>query len=366
MKIKLTITLSLLFFILACTKDRMPTLIELDQQLIQNIEGASPDGSTEFYILPDFGNLSSLPQDPRNPLTEVKVELGKMLFYETAIAIDAKKESGMGTYSCASCHIPEAGFKPGNFQGIADGGIGFGVNGENRLKSREYEEHELDVQSARPLSLVNVAYVQNTFWNGQFGSGHANAGTEALWDLTPDTEVNHLGFEAIETQNLEGLKTHRLNVNKDLLDQLGYTSMFDLAFPEIPQDERYTRDIAAFAISAFIRSIVSDRAPFQNWLKGDKSALTYDDKKGAILFFGKAQCYQCHYNKNLGSLEFHALGVKDMYQQPSYNSAESDKRNLGRGGFTEREEDNYKFKVPGLYNAGDSEFFFHGASKRTL
>ena len=84
------------------------------------------------------------------------------------------------------------------------------------------------------------------------------------------------------------------------------------------------------------------------------------------MFFGKAQCYKCHYNENLGSPEFHAIGVNDMYQIPSFNTSEDDRRNLGRGGFTLREEDNYKFKVPGLYNIGDSGFYFHGASKRTL
>ena len=91
-----------------------------------------------------------------------------------------------------------------------------------------------------------------------------------------------------------------------------------------------------------------------------------EEKQGGILFFGKANCSNCHFQQNLGSLEFHALGVKDMYQQPSYNAKATDLRNLGRGGFTLNEEDNFKFKVPGLYNVGDADFYFHGASKTTL
>jgi len=55
-----------------------------------------------------------------------------------------------------------------------------------------------------------------------------------------------------------------------------------------------------------------------------------------------------------------------MDQIPSYNAFPSDKRNLGRGGFTLREEDNFKFKVPGLYNIKDTPFYFHGSSKRSL
>ena len=365
MKKHVFIIFGIITLVVACTKDRMPTQIELDTQLIQNIEGASPDGSLDYYILPQ-NDLDAIPQDPKNPLTPAKVELGKLLFYDTGLAMDAFKESGLGTYSCATCHIPEAGFKPGNFQGVADGGIGFGVLGENRLRNTEYEEHELDVQSARPLSMVNVAFVTNTFWNGQFGSRGANVGTENVWDLRHDTELNHRGFEAIETQNFEGLVVHRITINKELLDQLGYTEMFDEVFSDIPEEERYTLETASFAYSAYIRAIISDKAPFQEWLRGNKRALSLDEKKGGILFFGKAQCYQCHFEQNLGSQEFHALGVNDMDQIPSYNTSPDDRRNLGRGGFTLRAEDNYKFKVPGLYNVGDSDFYFHGASKRTM
>ena len=120
------------------------------------------------------------------------------------------------------------------------------------------------------------------------------------------------------------------------------------------------------ALSAYIRTIISSEAPFQYWLKGEYSAMTPEMKNGALLFFGKAKCFSCHYEQNLGSQEFHALGVKDMYQRPSFNTSRSDARNLGRAGFTRLEEDNYKFKVPGLYNVGDSPFYFHGASKGTL
>ena len=360
------VALFIALFIVACTKDRMPTLVELDNQLRNLVTASSPEGEMEFYILPDENDLDNIPQDPKNPLTPAKVELGKMLFHDTGLAMDAMQPSGLGTYSCASCHIAEAGFKPNNFQGIADGGIGFGNNGENRLMNSQYQEHELDVQSARPLSLVNVAYVKNTFWNGQFGSTGVNVGTEEVWDLLEETELNHLGFEGIETQNIEGLKVHRITINKELLDEYGYTPLFDEVFSDIPVEERYTIMTASFAFSAYIRSIISNKAPFQDWLKGDEEALSYDEKKGAILFFGKAKCSTCHYNQNLGSPEFHALGVDNMYQLPSYNSAADDRRNMGRGGFTLREEDMHKFKVPGVYNAGDAEFFFHGASATSL
>lgn len=350
----------------SCTADRMPSLIELDNQLKVLVATASPDKIADYYIIPNENDLENIPQDPANPLTPVKVALGKFLYFEPGIALDAKKASGLNTYSCSTCHVPEAGFKPNNFQGVADGGKSYGVIGEKRTKNIEYKDSELDVQSARPLTMVNVAFVKNTMWNGSFGAGNVNEGTEDVWNKDPGTAMNHLGMSGIETQNIEGVVTHRMKVDKKITDKLGYTEMFDQAFPEFPVSERYTLKTASFAMSAYIRTILSNRAPFQNWLKGDLSALSYDEKQGGILFFGKAKCSSCHYEKNLGSHEFHALGVKDMYQIPSYNAKASDKRNLGRGGFTLREEDNFKFKVPGLYNIGDSKFYFHGASTTSL
>ena len=350
----------------SCAKDRMSDTIEMDQQLENLIENASPNGSLEYYILPNENDLQSIPQDQKNLLTPERVALGKFLFYETAFATAAVYESGMGTFSCATCHIPEAGFKPGNFQGIADGGMGFGINGEDRRRHPDYQESELDVQAARPLTLVNVAFVKNTFWSGQFGSKGVNIGTESVWSADPALERNAWGFEAIETQNFEGIEVHRYHITEELIDQYGYRDMFDNAYPDLEEELRYSNYAGSLALSAYIRTILSTQAPFQDWLKGNKEALTADEKAGAILFFSKANCSNCHYEQNLGSLEFHALGVKDMDQSPSYNASADDLRNLGRGGFTQLEEDNYKFKVPGLYNIKDTEFYFHGASKQSL
>ncbi len=361
-----TSILGLIVVLNACTKDRMPTLVELDNQLENSIRGKSPNGTLDFYVLPNENDLHLIPQDPKNPLTPQKVELGKLMYHDTGLGQDPMKEAGRGTYSCASCHVSEAGFRPGNFQGIADGGVNFGIGGEDRVKNTLYSDDELDVQSARPLSMVNVAYVSNTFWNGQFGGGNVNEGTEDVWDLRDDTELNHLGFEGIETQNMDGLIAHRITINKDLLDEYGYTFLFDQVFADVPVEERYTITTASLAFSAYIRTILANRAPFQDWLKGDREALGYEEKKGAILFFEKAQCIQCHYNQNLGSSEFHALGVTDMDQIPSYNTSPDDRRNLGRGGFTLQPEDNYRFKVPGIYNLQGANFYFHGASKTSI
>ncbi len=363
-----TLSTLLICALSSCLEDSTPISAELDEDL-RNAIVRSTTNSPSYYILPHEDDLAAIKQDPLNPLTKEKVELGKMLFFETGLAQDAVHESGLGTYSCGTCHIPEAGFRPGYSQGIADGGEGFGLNGEDRKMNYDfYEESDLDVQGARPLSLINVAFVENTFWNGQFGSTGVNEGDEHLWEGNEELELNHLGFQGLETQNMEGLHVHRISIRKELLDQYGYTPLFDAAFPEVAgTDTLYnTVTYASLAISAYIRTILSNKAPFQDWLKGSSDAMTFDEKKGAILFFGKANCSRCHHEPNLGSIEFHALGVKDIIDSGGFDVDESDFRILGRGAYTQDEADNYKFKVPGLYNMEDTKFYFHGSSRYSI
>ena len=355
----------LVLIISGCTEDKIDYTTALDYDLERAISVYSPTGETDFYLLPEETDLAQIPQDPKNPLTPQKVQLGKFLFFETGLAMDSKHDSAEGTYSCGSCHIPEKGFRPDNVQGIADGGMGYA---EYRGMNPEYTEEDLDVQEARPLNLINVAFVKNTAWNGQFGAGGANMNTEHVWADRLDTRRNHLGYEGLETQNIQGVTTHRMLVNKYLVEKFGYKELFDQSFPEYDEANRYSKITGSLAISAYLRTVISNRAPFQDWLAGDTQAMTAEEKEGAILFFGKANCNRCHYNQNLGSGEFHALGVNDMDMHPLSVKADNPiaRRNLGRGGFTKEESDLYKYKVPGIYNIGDSEFFFHGSSAETL
>jgi cytochrome c peroxidase len=355
-----------LITITSCVSDLTESENLTDSRLKLEIGKVSPTGSIDYFSLPDPDDLDVIPQDPRNRLTPAKVQLGKFLFFETGLAIDARKPEGLYTYSCGSCHVPTAGFMPGRMQGIADGGMGFGYNGEERTKLPSYHESEIDAQGARPLSLLNAAYVKNAFWNGQFGGGFANEGTEHLWNEEDETDSNFLGLGSIESQAIPALEIHRMVVNKQVTDTYGYTEYFDRAFPDITEEQRYTKQNAGMALAAYIRTLLPNQAPFQKWLKGDKQSMTEQQKRGAILFFSKANCTNCHNSPGLNSTTFHAIGVKDLYQTGGLATSADDRRNLGRGGFTKQERDYYKFKVPQLYNLKTSPFYFHGSSKRSL
>ncbi len=351
-----------------CRKENPTDLMStLDLELLRLIDISSNGQGKSFYLLPDSDDLNHIPQDPKNRLNASKVTLGKLLFHETGLAIFPKESTGAKTYSCASCHHSAAGFQAGRKQGIGDGGSGFGSNGESRINNPNYSESSLDVQPIRTPSTLNSAYQINQLWDGSFGGTGLNIGTEANWNKDTPTEKNFLGFQGVETQAIAGFEVHRLGIDTLLLNREKYKTLFDLAFPELPVEERLSTQTVGLAIAAYERTTLSNQAPFQEWIKEDYEALTDHQKEGAILFFGKANCYQCHNSPALNSMEFYALGLHGLDGSGVYGSETSTSaKNRGRGGFTNKAEDDYKFKVPQLYNLKDSPFYGHGGNINSI
>lgn len=346
------------------TGNNLP-LVGKDLELMDALEYAGGVKGANHFLLPESTDLDNIPQDPNNPLSNVKIELGRKLFYETGLAVNPNNPSSTGTYSCASCHVPGSCFQAGVKQGIGEGGVGFGYAGEGRLPNEDYETSDLDIQPIRTPTAMHAAYNRTSLWNGQFGAVGPNEGTEANW--TPDTpkETNLMGYEGTEIQAIAGLKVHRMGVNMNLINSTYYRDLFDVAFADFDESERYTRETIGLAIAAYERTIIANKAPFQNWLKGEREAITEQQKLGALLFFGKAGCNDCHDGPALNSESFFALGMNDLDGEgfyDSFNETEIQNTAKGRGGFTGNSEDDYKFKTPQLYSLKAMNFLGHGAS----
>lgn len=342
---------------------------ETDIALEDALLASSGNVGKAFYRMPDSDEFSKIPQDPKNPITAAKVELGKFLFHETGIGQNPTMNAGMNTYSCASCHHAKAGFQACMPQGIGEGGIGFGQIGESRVKNPAYPEKNLDTQPIRSPSAMNMAYQTNVLWNGQFGGTHLNVGTEASWTEGTPKATNSMGFEGVETQAIAGRDVHRLMIDKIFMSNVGnYRQMYTAAFDEESfENPLELKTNGALAIAAYERILLSNQSPFQLWLQGDYSAMLEEEKQGALLFFGKAKCATCHNGPSLANMDFHAIGMKDLAKGnygnlEVYNVDETNVEHKGRGGFTNKPEDLYKFKVPQLYNLKDSPFYGHGAS----
>lgn len=338
-----------------------PDSSSLDLTLEERLSDVSGGRGLAFFVLPESDDFRSIPQDPKNPITQEKVDLGRLLFHETALGTKPELKLGAGTYSCASCHHAKAGFQAGTSQAIGEGGSGFGRRGEGRTPDTTYPTQLIDVQPIRTPAALNAAYQENLTWNGQLGATGLNEGTKYAWMGT--RVFNRLGFEGVETQAMAALETHRLDAKLLVESYPLYREMFDRAFPDVDQRRRYTRTTAALAIAAFERTILANRSPFQAWLRGEHGAMSTAEKEGAILFFGEGRCSACHTGPALNSMRFEAIGMKDLYQHPrALNSAADSIQNEGRGGFTDRPEDMFAFKVPQLYNLADAGFYGHGAS----
>ncbi len=350
----------------ACSQDSDPNgESALDRNLSEVLLQASNGVGKSHFILPDSDDFANIPQDPKNPITAEKVALGKMLFHETGLALNPENNISLGSYSCASCHHAAAGFQAGIPQGIGEGGWGFGLIGEGRQVNPDYTDmNQLDVQDVKSPSSLNIAYQTNVLWNGQFGATGVNVGTEAAWTPGTPKEVNNLGYEGTEIQAIAAQDVHRQQVVGSLLEtNQEYVNLFNAAFPNWPTDERISQETAGLAMAAFERTTLANEAPFQRWLKGENNAMTELQKEGAILFFGKAECGSCHSGPALNSMAFYGLGMKDLYERGDVHKADINSvGNKGRGGFTGRTEDMYKFKVPQLYNLKDSPFYGHGSS----
>ncbi|MGB4839687.1 MAG: cytochrome c peroxidase [Saprospiraceae bacterium] len=355
----------LLTVLSSCKHDPTFEIQSLDEELQSAIKRNSPTNDPKYFVMPESDDYKNLPnQDPHNPITKEKVALGKLLFFETGLAQTPKYPNCYETYSCSSCHVPSKGFLPGRFQGIADGGYGYGTLGSSRSLADGYVETEIDAQGNRPMTVMNVTYMTNTLWSGLFGANDKNVGTQSLWVGLAD--VNHTGYAGLEAQNIEGFKLHRLAINDKVLYTFGYSKLFDLAFSDLQKDKRYTPETASFAMGAYLRTLLTNEAPFQRYLKGNPGAISDSQKEGALLFFGKAGCISCHKSPSFSAMNFFTVGTKDMYQIGGLNTSASDARIRGRGMFTGKAEDNYKFKVPQLYNLRDYVTFFHGSSKKSI
>ena len=344
--------------------------VEARDNLLTLLDSVSTIGSYEEYILPESDDFDNIPQDPSNEITAEKVALGKLIYHETGITNG--DIAGMeGTFSCASCHSAQNGFKSGIRQGIGEGGVGF----DHRMIAAGVNPEDVDVQPVTSPTVLNTAFQEVMLWNGQFGNevgGIVNIGIDPDRHFTEGTpkEANLRNLSGLETQAVAGLGVHRMGDTEDSILRTNetYRQMFTDAYGVAEPDDMLLA--TSLAIAAFERTVLANEAPFQAYLKGDVDAMTAEEVSGAEVFFGKGNCHSCHNGPALSSpvgamadqlfmtLGFHDL---DIWEDEIVGEV-NDATRAGRGGFTGDEMDKYAFKVPPLYNLIDTTVFGHGAS----
>jgi cytochrome c peroxidase len=132
----------------------------------------------------------------------------------------------------------------------------------------------------------------------------------------------------------------------------GYGEQFRTVFGGKP-----TFKNVAKALAAFERTLVTPDSRFDAYARGDKDALSGSEKRGLILFIGKAACAQCHNGGTFTDQRFHRIGV------PLGGPGEKD---LGRFAVTGNELDRGAFKTPTLRNVALTGPYMHNGTLKTL
>jgi cytochrome c peroxidase len=255
-----------------------------------------------------LGMFQALPEaveNPANPSTPVKIDLGRKLYYETRLSKDR-------SVSCNTCH-DLASF--GDDGAPTSTGIGKQKGGRSAP------------------TVYNAALHIAQFWDGR----------------APDVEAQAIGpvLNPIEMGMPD--EAYVLNVLKSIPE---YVALFKEAFPDDEQPLTYKN--VGNAIGAFERGLLTP-APWDAFLKGDDEALTDAQKEGLNLFINKG-CITCHQGSGVGGHMFQKLGLVKPWPT----------EDKGLGGLEGKEAMTGFFKVPSLRNITETGPYLHDGSVATL
>jgi len=128
-----------------------------------------------------------------------------------------------------------------------------------------------------------------------------------------------------------------------------------------------TFDNIALAIGEYERSMVFIQSPWQNYVEGDLSALTEQEKSGAQLFFtsvrdGGAGCATCHNGKLLSDGRHHNVA----FPQAGPGKGDTNDDDFGRERETGNADHRYQFRTASLLNIAQTAPYGHNGSYQDL
>jgi cytochrome c peroxidase len=254
------------------------------------------DQRKQFQALPEtFGAAS-----------EAQVTLGKTLFHDPRLSLSQD-------ISCNSCHT------------LAN----YGVDGQPT--STGFKGHKGGRNSP---TVMNAAGHFKQFWDGRADDVEAQAKGPVL----------NPGEMAMKDDKA---------VVALLRSIPGYAPLFSAAFPD--QKDAISWDNYAKAVGAFERQLVTP-SRFDTWAKGDDTALTEAEQKGALTFM-ETGCMACHMGATFGGNSFQKVGAVKPWPND---------KDRGRKDLTKNDADDMIFKVPSLRNVEKTAPYFHDGQTSDL
>jgi cytochrome c peroxidase len=269
-------------------------------------EAAGPDRAAVLErARPLFGVLPLEASSEANPVTEAKIELGRLLYFDPRLSRNQE-------ISCNSCHDLAS----------------FGVDGRPTSPG-----HGGQLGQRNSPTVYNAAFQIAQFWDGR----------------AADVEEQAKGPILNPVEMAMRSEADVLAVLRSIPD---YEPLFRAAFPA--EEDPVTYDNVARAIGAFERRLVTP-GRFDAFLRGETGALRDREVEGFAVFM-EAGCTTCHMGPGVGGDRFQKLGVVKDYPLSD----------AGRFEVTGAESDRFVFKVPSLRNVAETGPYFHDGSVPSL
>jgi len=366
---------------------------DLDAQLEIALRKAGFTGRIESTLVSRLGR----------PIDKRLADLGRKLFFDPIGGLHDDN-------TCAGCHAPSAGF--GDTQSIAIGVQSNRIVGSGRAGPRN--------QRRTPM-VVNTAFYPALMWNGRFSAPSDNpfdnsAGfkfpaPEGSTKFPPnDPVVKHLliaqahipptelneaaGFNGtkgtldprfdifddgrggiVPLPDASGFRNEpiRAAVAKRLNDSGAYVTLFGEVFASVRGGAPITPLMFAQAIAEFEFTLVRADAPIDQFARGHRGAMSTSEKRGALLFFGKANCVACHAvagasNEMFSDFKNRTVGVPQIAPFFGLDKGNTifdgpgEDEDFGLEQVSGQTSDRYKFRTSPLRNVSLQPSFFHNGA----
>jgi cytochrome c peroxidase len=330
----------------------------LDQQLTARLQQLGFTGKIADTLEKRLGRAV----DP------ARANLGRLLWFDTISGLNNDN-------SCAGCHSPTRGF--GDTQSIAIGVDNNGIVGPDRTGPRN--------QRRTPMA-INTAFYPNLMWNSRFAALSEDPFDNSAGFQFPAPEALSLSYlphllvaqafipptERVEAAGFD-FPGDNFDLRAEVLNRLNslaaYRELFGQVFPEVRQGALINFDHFGKAIAEFEFTLTFADAPIDQFARGHRNKLTADQKRGALLFFAKGSCVECHAvsgpsNEMFSDFRGHVIGVPQIAPDAgnfTFDGEEQDE-DFGLEQVTGSPEDRYVFRTSPLRNVALQPAFFHNGS----
>ncbi|MGH7476123.1 MAG: cytochrome-c peroxidase [Longimicrobiales bacterium] len=306
------------------------------------------------------------------PVDGQLADIGRLLFFDPVTSLS-------GDNSCSGCHAPNASFN--DSKSISIGVDNNGIVGPGRRGPHNQR---------RAPTIINAVFYPRLMWTGRFAALSLDPfdNSQGFRFPPPDglslSHMEHLvGAQAftpfVKREEMAGFdvpgdhETIRAEVLRRINAIEEYRTRFAAVFPELETGAPIAFEHIGAAIAEFTFTLVRADAPLDRFARAETNTMTADQKRGALLFFGRAMCGECHIardyaNEMFSDFQGHVLAVPQIVPREGNVRFDGPGANEDYGAEqdTGAETDRYEFRTSPLRNVAFQPTFMHNGAYLTL